>query len=131
MCDSRERKEEITLGPLTTEEIEKQKYFWTVHAQSSGKTSEKFEDDRLQLNLLERPGGLLECRGRIQEDYPIYLPDTHPTSGYSSRGSGSYDDKSAQGSLGAKTRRLEKKDNKELFWLQTIPGYCADKASPW
>ena len=78
MCNSRKRKEERTLGPLRTEEIEKQKYFWTVRAHSSGKRSEKFEDERLQLNLQERHDGLLEFRGRTQGDYPIYLPDTHP-----------------------------------------------------
>lgn len=66
------------MEPLTAEEIEKQKYFWTMHAQSSGKRLEKFDDDRLQLNLQERSDGLLECQGRIQGDYPIYLPDTHP-----------------------------------------------------
>ena len=78
VCNSRKRKEERSVGPLTTEEIEKQKYFWTARAQNSGKRSEKFDDDKLQLNLQERSDGLLECRGRIQGDYPIYLPDTHP-----------------------------------------------------
>ena len=78
MRNSRKRKEERSVGPLTTEEIEQQKYFWTARTQRSGKRSEKFDDDKLQLNLQERSDGLLECRGRIQGDYPIYLPDTHP-----------------------------------------------------
>ena len=51
VCSSSKRKEERTLGPFTTEEIEKQKYFWTLRAHSSGKRLEKLEDDRLQLNL--------------------------------------------------------------------------------
>ena len=59
MFNSRKRKEERSVGPLTTEEIEKQSTF--VSAQSSGKRSEKFDDDRLQLNLQERSNGLLEC----------------------------------------------------------------------
>jgi len=40
--------------------------------------SEKFEEDRLQLNLEERKDGLLECRWRVQGDYPVYLPESHP-----------------------------------------------------
>ena len=52
--------------------------FWVVRALNNAKGSEKFEEDKLQLNLQERQDGLLECRGRIQGDYPIYLPDSHP-----------------------------------------------------
>ena len=36
---------------------------------------ERYEEDRLQLNLQPNEDGLLECRGRIQGHYPIYLPD--------------------------------------------------------
>ena len=50
VCNSRKRMEERRFGPLTTEEIEKKKYFWTARAKNSGKRSEKFEDDRLQLH---------------------------------------------------------------------------------
>ena len=49
--NSRKCKEERSVGPLMPEDIEKQKYFWTARAQSSGKRSEKFDDDKLQLNL--------------------------------------------------------------------------------
>ena len=95
---------------------------------------------RLQLNLLERPDGLLECRGRIQGDYPIYLPDTQP---YTEKlvlmsrlvtlhgGVVLMMTKVREGHWVPRLRRLAKKDNKELFWLQTIPGYCADKAFSW
>ena len=75
--NSRKPKEERTKGPLTTEKIERRKLFWIARAQDSAKGSEKFEEDRLQLNLQERRDGLLECRGRVQGDYPVYLPDTH------------------------------------------------------
>ena len=75
--NSRKPKEERTKGPLTTEEIERRKLFWIARAQDSAKGSKKFEEDRLQLNLQERRDGLLECRGRVQGDYPVYLPDTH------------------------------------------------------
>ena len=63
--------ERIT-GPLTTEEIEKQKIFWEKRAQRQCAGLNHFEEDMLKMN----PDGLLECRGRIQGDYPVYLPDS-------------------------------------------------------
>ena len=76
--NTRKHKEQRETGPLTTGEMERQTLFWVARAQNNAKGSEKFEEDRLQLNLQERQDGLLECRGRIQGDYPIYLPDSHP-----------------------------------------------------
>ena len=64
------------VGPLTTEEIEAQKKFWEEKAQRQGEASEKYDADRMQLNLQRNQSGLLECRGRVQGHYPIYLPDT-------------------------------------------------------
>ena len=61
-------------GPLTTEEINKQNLFWVKRAQASC----NLEEDRLRLNLQANLEGTLECRGRIQGEYPVYLPDTHP-----------------------------------------------------
>ena len=60
-------------GPLTTEEIKKQHQFWVKRAQQSC----EFEDDRLRLNLQPNSEGILECRGRIQGLYPVYLPEKH------------------------------------------------------
>ena len=37
--------------------------------------SPKFAADRMQLNLQTNSEGILECRGRIQGRYPVYLPD--------------------------------------------------------
>ena len=76
--NARKHKEERTKGPHTTVEIERQTLFWVKRAQNNAKGSEEFEEDRLQLNLQERKDWLLECRGRIQGDYPIYLPESHP-----------------------------------------------------
>ena len=67
--------ERIT-GPLTTEEIEKQKIFWEKRAQKQCVGLDQFQEDMLKLNLQMNHDGLLECRGRIQGDYPVYLPDT-------------------------------------------------------
>ena len=60
-------------GPLTTEELKKQHLFWVKRAQQSC----EFEDDRLRLNLQPNSEGVLECRGRIQGLYSVYLPDKH------------------------------------------------------
>ena len=62
------------LGPLTMKELEKQRLFWIRRVQSSCDV----EDDRLRLNLQPNTFGILECRGRIQGRYPVYLPDASP-----------------------------------------------------
>ncbi|KAK3742407.1 hypothetical protein QZH41_020716, partial [Actinostola sp. cb2023] len=77
ISNSHKSKEHRTIGPLVVEEIQRQKQFWMMRAQESVEGSEKFENDKLQLNLQASSSGLLECRGRIQGHYPIYLPDTH------------------------------------------------------
>jgi hypothetical protein len=37
-----------------------------------------FRTDQIQLNLQPNDDQILECRGRIIDEYPIYLPDSHP-----------------------------------------------------
>ena len=71
------RKQRI-VGPLITEEIQKQTTFWIKRSQQQAKSSQKFEEDRLQLNVQGNQEGILECRGRIQGHYPIFLPDSSP-----------------------------------------------------
>lgn len=66
--------ERIT-GPITTEETTSQLQFWIRRSQVRSKGTTKFEGDQLQLNLQENADGILECRGRIQGEYPAYLPD--------------------------------------------------------
>ncbi len=51
--------------------------FWVKRAQVSAEGNENFERDRVQLNLQLNNEGVLECRGRIQGQYPMYLPDSH------------------------------------------------------
>lgn len=38
----------------------------------------QFQADKLQLNLQHNNQQVLECRGRIMGEYPIYLSDDHP-----------------------------------------------------
>ena len=63
-------------GALTTEEINYQKLLWEKKTQKKCAGLEQFEDDKLKLNLQMNHDGALECRGRIQGDYPVYLPDS-------------------------------------------------------
>ena len=46
---------------------------WLKKVQENFKGDERFEEHRLQLNLQENESGL-ECTGRIQGVYPIYVP---------------------------------------------------------
>ncbi|KAK3748474.1 hypothetical protein QZH41_005911 [Actinostola sp. cb2023] len=62
-------------GPLTTREIETARLVWVKRAQASASESDQFEEDKLQLNLQPNSEGVLECRGRIQGEYPVFLPD--------------------------------------------------------
>ena len=47
-------------------------------AQNTVKDDQQFHVDREQLNLQENNVGILECRGRIIGEYPVYIPDIHP-----------------------------------------------------
>ena len=75
--NARKSKRDKRLGPLEEDEIGKQVMFWIKRAQKSAEGTENMERDRVQLNLQVNKEGVLECRGRIQGQYPIYLPDCH------------------------------------------------------
>ena len=65
---------DVIRGPLTTDELMSQHSFWIKRAQQSSDN----EENRLRLNLQPNEQGILQCRGRVQGEYPIYLPDSHP-----------------------------------------------------
>ena len=65
-------------GPLTTKEIVYQEELWIKRTQHQATITTKFTADREQLNLQLNANGVYECRGRIQGEYPIYLPDSFP-----------------------------------------------------
>ena len=75
--NARKSKKNRLSGPLTTDEIKNQVMWWVKRAQESVQCTEVFAKDRMQLNLQPNDEGVLECRGRIQGQYPIYLPDCH------------------------------------------------------
>ena len=63
-------------GPLTAQEISAQELFWIKRVQRRGLSDIHFQADKEQLNLELNADGVWECRGRIQGEYPVYLPDS-------------------------------------------------------
>ncbi|CAH3176263.1 unnamed protein product [Porites lobata] len=66
--NSRLKKQERMMGPLTTDEIKNQHLFWTKRPQ--GIQSDDVTDDRQRLGLEENDQGILICRGRVREFRP-------------------------------------------------------------
>ena len=60
------------------QEIEQLELWWIKQAQNAAQHNSQFQADELQLNLQLNGRQVLECRGRIIKEYPIYLPDNHP-----------------------------------------------------
>ena len=65
-------------GPIKTKEIKEQQLWWIRRVQNEAERDPHFRADQLQLNLQPNCEQVLECRGRIVGQYPIYLPDSHP-----------------------------------------------------
>ena len=61
-------------GPLTTSEIKQQRTWFIKREQQNVADIDKFKADKQYLNLQENELGLY--KGRIQEDFPVYLPIT-------------------------------------------------------
>ena len=61
-------------GPLSTHEIQEQVTMWIRRVQRRAKSSGRFKADEQSLNIQKNDEEILECRGRIQGQYPIYLP---------------------------------------------------------
>ena len=65
------------LGPLVASEIKMVKKWWIRRAQSEARRQPSFVKESLELNLQQNDEQILECRGRIQGSYPVYLPDSN------------------------------------------------------
>ena len=61
-------------GPLNTEEIRAIDHWWIQRVQNAVLTNQEYERTKRDLNLQPNDIGILECRGRIEGEYPIYLP---------------------------------------------------------
>ena len=63
-------------GAMTTIEVLAAEMFWVKRTQQQAVNSERFVEDKLQLNLQLNADGIWVCCGRIQGEYPLYLPDS-------------------------------------------------------
>ena len=61
-------------GQLTTQDIQDQMEFLVWREQRSVKNCERFKSNKERLNLPKNEKGIFICEGRIEEDYPLYLP---------------------------------------------------------
>ena len=59
---------------MTCDELQEEKEWWVKRVQSLGSQKPDFEQTRPVLNLALNADGVLECRGRIQGKFPVYLP---------------------------------------------------------
>ena len=64
-------------SPVETEEVQRVKLWWIRRAQLSARQDARFEADQLRLNLQLNEQQIIQRRGRIDGEYPIYLPDNH------------------------------------------------------
>ena len=61
-------------GPITTEEIAKQRMHIIKTTQQKHEETEKFKQQKTILNLVKNSNNVYECQGRIQGDFPIFVP---------------------------------------------------------
>ncbi len=71
----RSRKTGRLKGPLTTKETNKARIFWVKRVQTRATADKHYQEDRLQPNLQPNKDGILECLGRNQGHFSVYLPD--------------------------------------------------------
>ena len=119
-------------GLLDTTEIEQQKFWWIKRAQLDAQTRDHFEEDKLQLNLQPNDQLILECRGRIQGEYPTYLPDMQPsihlqagttgTSNHTTRWSCADHGQRPRSLMGPKMTPPCQKGKRKLLGMQEIQG---------
>ena len=76
----RVKRNQRTAGPLRTMETNEQKKFWLRRAQQDCKETDEFKEDQQRLNLQLNKEKLYECRGRLQGQFPIYIPRKHSVS---------------------------------------------------
>ena len=70
----RNKSDKRELGPIKTHEIEERTLWWIKRAQDETKDNPEFSSAKVELNLQPNRSGILECRGRTEGHYPVYLP---------------------------------------------------------
>ena len=61
-------------GPVTSEEVRKEKMWWIKGVQNEDSKNPHFVETSRKLNLVKNNEGIYECRGRLQGSFPTYLP---------------------------------------------------------
>ena len=61
-------------GPLTSEDVQESKNWWIRRVQYQDAQKPHFEQTRREFNLVPNADRVLECHGRVQGQYPVYLP---------------------------------------------------------
>ena len=74
IVNCRKSSKERIRGPLATFELEKERHHLIKIAQQSCENETWFQKRKLIFNLQRDANDMYECRGRIQGDYPIYIP---------------------------------------------------------
>ena len=77
---ARVTEKEKLMGPLTTQEINDQHVFWVKRAQEvqDDNQDDKVNDDKQRLGVQMNDEGIHVCKGRLQGQYPVFLPESHP-----------------------------------------------------
>ena len=73
------QKQKVT-GPLSTDETEEEIKFLIKRAQRDSESTNSFKSDCGKLNLKRDEHDIFRCQGRIQGDYPMYMPFKNPIS---------------------------------------------------
>ena len=73
------QKHQVT-GPLSTDETKEKIKCLIKHAQKDSESTKSFKNDCGRLNLQKDEDGIFRCKGRIQGEYPIYMPFRNPIS---------------------------------------------------
>ncbi|XP_046846737.1 uncharacterized protein LOC124440388 [Xenia sp. Carnegie-2017] len=68
------KKQQRRWGPLTTNELQAQVLWWLKREQLRFENSDQMREESQRLNLKKNEEGVLECRGRMQGECPIYIP---------------------------------------------------------
>ena len=73
-CSYNARSKQKVMGPLKTEEINESIEILIRGEKSQFEETEAFQNDVKQLNLVKNIKEIYKCQGRIQGDYPTYIP---------------------------------------------------------
>ena len=115
---------------MESSEVKERDFLWIKKSQREAEENPKVEEIKRELNLQPNEMGILECRGRIEGEYPIYLPRdctyTHAESGrastsyHTSRRGGTDHGGSSRTVLGSQATKSRQTNKKQLSWIRAI-----------